>query len=216
MSSAKRTDILFHSLRGHIPAKKHGGQGIKALNIRELKNKNIKFLCCPNVGNGKSRLAPKKKLLRKLGINYYITAKSNNIIKPINHNLKLCPEKRQFIYNHCKLLLGVRAMLWASKYKPKELFICGADFYKTIHHSNYRIYGDHFSHSTILAPKHIRKRVNKAHGLRKNKRLLINLITAKDNVFIDTITSNSLKGVKQKQDKYIEKQTIDTSSLTLR
>jgi len=157
-----RTDILFHSLRGQVK-----WQGIEALDLNELEERNIEFVIYKNIRKNQNRYNRIKKRLK-------------------NKNIRVLPSlfRSYKAYNKNNLLQGMDAIFTILHLEPKHLFIYGKDFYDSGYQKNYR--------TKWIESKKCKRNASRGHPLSRMKRILaINLIKF-NNVSIDTITSQSL------------------------
>ena len=83
-----------------------------------------------------------------------------------------------------KLLIGMGAAFHLSGelFEPKELLLCGFDFYETAHHPNCYNQSD----------KESFRRAHATHNITANKRFLDKLIKTRPWINLDSITSNAL------------------------
>ena len=171
----KRTDILFHSLRGNVK-----WQGIQGIRPKELKERGINFVVYKSCGRCRVRYS---------NLRWKFAAQKIKVIESIRNPLKGTRDKlkkrnKRRVPQAGSLLQGMVAITTSLFFKPKRLFIYGKDFYDSGHHSNYK--------TKSINPRKVKKSADKSHNLRRMKEIQATIIEAHDSIEIDTITSKSL------------------------
>jgi len=168
-----KTDAIYHGLRR--------GRDIKTLSLDLVESYGVKNICCLSSGAIflRCKRYERKAKRKDIRINF-------NYRSPIGFTLKNFSKNLKRTKPNFRPLQGVAAIADLIATEPKELTICGADFYETGHQPNYDI------RDYKLRYKEMRFTANRFHNLQRNKVYTAELILSRPNIFIDKITFESL------------------------
>ena len=168
-----KTDAIYHGLRK--------GRGIKRLNLNLVESYGVKHICCLCSQSIFWRCKANERRAKKRNIQIDFVYRN-----PIETTL----------WNFCKNfkktkpsfrpLQGVAAIADIITADPKDLTICGADFYDTLYQPNYD------SRARKLRYKQTKETAQRFHNLQRNRVYTSELILSRPNIFIDQPTFQAL------------------------